>query len=96
MAGLSLDSPEASRRWAERLELPFPLLSDRDRTVARTFGFIDRIGLGPWSVELLQRATVLIASDGKVEAIWNRVRPRGHAAEVLAKARALAADERAR
>jgi peroxiredoxin Q/BCP len=96
VAGVSFETPEAHRRTVERFELPFPLLSDRDRAAARAFGFLDRVGLGPWSVELLRRATVLIASDGHVAAIWSRVRLRGHAEEVLAMATALAADERAR
>jgi peroxiredoxin len=30
------------------------------------------------------RATFLIGADGKVEGVWDSVRPEGHAAEVLA------------
>ena len=54
--------------------------------------FIARLGIGDWSLELLRRATVLIARDGHVAAIWSRVKIRGHAAEVLEMARALAAE----
>jgi|SRR6267378_4059870 len=89
VAGVSLNPPEANRRWVGRLKLPYPLLSDKDRTAGRAFGFLARIGIGDWSIELLRRATVLIAPDGHIAAIWNKVKIRGHAAEVLEMARAL-------
>jgi peroxiredoxin Q/BCP len=92
VAGVSLDSADANRRWVERLQLPYPLLSDHERAAGRAFGFIARLGIGDWSLEMLRRATVLIARDGHVAAIWNRVKIRGHAAEVLEMARALAAE----
>ena len=89
VAGVSLHSPAANRRWVERLKLPYPLLSDADREAGRAFGFLVSVGIGPWKIELLRRATVLIARDGHIAACWNQVRVRGHAAEVLTYARAL-------
>src|SRR5262245_24591096 len=89
VAGVSLHSPETNRRWVERLQLPYPLLSDSDRAAGRAFGFLARVGIGAWKIELLRRATVLIARDGHVAACWNQVKVRGHAADVLTYARAL-------
>jgi thioredoxin-dependent peroxiredoxin len=74
------------------LKLPYPLLSDHDREAGRAFGLLRHLGIGGWSVEMLRRATVLIARDRHVAAIWDRVKIRGHASEVLEVAKLLAAD----
>jgi peroxiredoxin Q/BCP len=37
----------------------------------------------------VERTTVLIGADGKVEQVWNKVKVPGHAEAVLAAARAL-------
>ena len=89
LAGVSVDSPGTNQRWMERLDLPYPLLTDREHHAGRAFGILSRVGIGPWSIEFLRRATVLIARDGQIAALWNRVKVRGHAAEVLKMAQAL-------
>jgi peroxiredoxin Q/BCP len=98
VAGVSLDSLESHRRWAERLRIPYPLLSDEEREAGRAFGILRRVGIGAWSLELLRRSTFLVDDAGKIAAVWSRVPRRGHAAEVFEVARVLAADaaERAR
>jgi peroxiredoxin len=48
-----------------------------------------RIGIAGWKIELFSRRTVLADRHGVIAAIWNRVRVRGHAAEVLTAAMAL-------
>ena len=50
-----------------------------------------RIGIAGWKVEFLSRSTFLADRRGVISAVWGRVRVRGHAAEVLAAARALEA-----
>lgn len=89
LAGVSLDTPESSRAWAQRLHLPYPLLSDIDRLAGNAFGVIRRIGLGGWNVEFFRRATFLIDARGMVVAVWERGKVRGHALEVMGVARAL-------
>jgi peroxiredoxin Q/BCP len=48
-----------------------------------------RIGIAGWKIEFLTRSTFLADRRGVIAAVWGRVRVRGHAAEVLAAARAL-------
>ncbi len=48
-----------------------------------------RIGIGGWTIELFRRRTVLADRYGVVAALWEKVHPRGHAAEVLNAALAL-------
>lgn len=89
VAGISLDPPETNLRWAERLHLPYPLLSDTERAAGDAFGVIRRFGLGGFQVELFRRTTVLVDLHGVVRAVWGKVRIRDHALDVLQVARAL-------
>lgn len=89
VAGVTRDTPESNRHWAERLRLPYPLLSDHDAAAGEAFHIVRRLGIGAWSVEVFRRSTVLIDSRGEIAAAWSRVKVRGHAREVLEMARAL-------
>lgn len=92
VAGVSLDTPESNRDWMARLDLPYLLLSDSNRTVGDAFGLIRRLGVGTWSVEFFVRNTVLIDMRGMVAGAWTKVKIRGHAIEVLEAAKLLPAD----
>ena len=89
VAGVSLDSPESSRAWSERLRLPYPLLSDDSRAAGNAFGVVRRVGIGAWSVEFFRRTTFLVDFHGVVSAVWREVKIRGHALEVLRLAEVL-------
>ena len=86
---MNADSVAGNRAWARRLRLPYPLLSDPERSAAAAFGGLRRLGIGGWTIELFSRRTVLAGRDGVIAALWEKVRIRGHAAEVLRAARAL-------
>lgn len=89
MAGVNSDSIAGNAAWTRRLGLPYPLLSDPERAAADAFGGLMRFGIGAWTIDLFRRRTILAGRDGIVAAIWDRVKIRGHAAEVLKAAQAL-------
>jgi peroxiredoxin Q/BCP len=89
VAGISLDPLERNREWARRLELPYPLLSDVERRAGDAFGIIQRIGIGGWNVEFFRRVTVLADARGRIRRVWEKVKVRGHAREVIEGARAI-------
>lgn len=89
VAGVSLDTLEAARRIAERLRLPYPLLSDPGRRAGDAFGVIHRVGLGGFRIELFRRTTFLVDLHGIVRAVWEKVKIRGHARDVMDVARGL-------
>ena len=91
VAGVSLDSVESSRRWTDRLKIPYPLLSDEDRAASRALGILRHVGIGGWNVEFLRRSTFLSDVSGNIVAHWTKIKVRGHAAEVLKVARVVAA-----
>src|SRR6185503_345444 len=79
--GVSRDTVESQQRFDASNSLGYPLLSDRDGSIARAYGVAG--GLlrgGPPKPD-----TFLIAPDGRVLHRFYQVRPSGHRSAVLAK-----------
>ena len=83
MFGVSYDAPATNRAFADRYNLPFLLLSDADRSLARAVGAA--IPLLPFP----KRISYLVGGNGSVIKAYPGVKPSRHAAEVLADARTL-------
>ncbi|MFQ6673148.1 MAG: peroxiredoxin [Fidelibacterota bacterium] len=81
--GISADSPEALRNFAEKLGVSYPLLSDADRTILKRFGAWGKKKLYGREYEGIVRSTVILNGDNVVTHVFPRVRPAGHALEVL-------------
>ena len=88
--GLSTQSSGYQAEAADRLQLPFPLVSDYQLELARAIGLptfsieVDRAHDGGGAKTVLKRLTLVIR-DGRVEHVFYPVfPPDGHAAEVLA------------
>lgn len=82
--GISLDDELSHQRFAQKYNLPFPLLSDVDAAVCRQYGVYkekNMYGRSFWGIE---RTTFVIDREGKVENVFRRVKVEGHADEVLA------------
>jgi peroxiredoxin Q/BCP len=75
--GVSYDRPEANRAFADKHRLPFPLLSDRNRSFARAVGAARRL------LPVPKRISYLIGPDGKVLRAYPKVSPATHAQQVL-------------
>ncbi len=87
--GLSKDAVKAQDKFAEKYGLSFPLASDPDGTVVEAYGaWVEKSMYGK-SYMGIDRSTVLVDKDGRVARIWRKVKVPGHAAEVLAAAKAL-------
>lgn len=82
--GVSKDSPRSHVRFKEKHSLPFTLLSDEDHVVADAYGVWGPKKFMGREYEGMDRATFLIGPDGRIEAVWPKVKPQGHAEEVLA------------
>lgn len=75
VVGVSTDSVESHRGFAEKHRLPFTLLADTRGELASAFGVLDR--------GMAQRATFVLDRDGRVARSFLDVTPRGHAQRVL-------------
>jgi thioredoxin-dependent peroxiredoxin len=81
--GISADDQVAHQKFTKKHNLPFPLLSDPDASVATAY---DSYGLKKFMGKEYMgifRNTFLINPDGYIEKIYRKVKPEPHAAEVL-------------
>lgn len=84
VVGVSPDDSASHRKFCDKMGVRFPLLADTDKAIAEAFGvwgkkkFMGREYMG------VQRSTFLVDEKGVVFRAYPKVRPAGHAAEVLA------------
>lgn len=83
--GVSRDSEASHRRFAEKHDLRFPLLSDPEHTVMEKYGAWHPKRVMGREVLGSIRMTFLIDPDGKVAHVWPKVQVWGHVAEVQKK-----------
>ena len=81
--GVSMDSVKSHQAFKQKYSLPFPLLSDDGATVSKAYGVYKKknmYGRVYWGIE---RATFVIGPDGKIAAVFPRVKVDGHNLELL-------------
>ena len=82
--GVSPDTPDALRKFADKYGLPFTLLGDPDHSVAESYGtWVEKKNYGKTYMGI-QRSTFLIDPDGVVRHVIPRVKPDTHDEKVLA------------
>jgi len=84
LLGISPDTPKAQKKFQEKEKLPFTLLADAEKKVANAFGVLKEKNMYGKKVMGIARTTFVIGPDGKIEHIFENVKPDGHAEEVLA------------
>ena len=82
--GISGDTPHTQKKFKEKNDLPYPLLSDTDRRIAKAFDVLKEKNMYGKKVMGIERTTFLIGPDGKLARIFPKVKAEGHAEEVLA------------
>ena len=75
--GVSLDSVESHSKFSEKYALPFAILSDRNKEVAKAYGVLGIGGL------LTKRVTFIIDKNGRITHIFPKVDVKKHSEEVL-------------
>ncbi|MBO5722753.1 MAG: thioredoxin-dependent thiol peroxidase [Lentisphaeria bacterium] len=83
--GISKDSVESHRKFAEKYNLPFILLADPDLQAIKSYGVWQEKKLyGKVSMGVV-RTTFIISEEGIIEAVMPKVKPDTNAAEILGK-----------
>jgi peroxiredoxin Q/BCP len=82
--GVSPDGVASHGKFKRKYELPFTLLADEDHAVAEAYGAWGEKQMYGRKYFGVLRTTYLIDAQGKVARVFEKVKPRGHAAEVLA------------
>ena len=88
--GVSPDGVQSHCKFADKFGLKFTLLADEKHELCEQYGvWVEKSNYGKkyWGV---QRATFLIDKNGAIAKVWPKVKPDGHAEEVLEAIKALA------
>lgn len=81
--GISADSVESHKKFAQKYNLPFPLLSDEDKKVIKSYGVLGKKKFMGKEFVGIKRTSFLIDPYGKIFKIYENVSPDKHAKEVL-------------
>ncbi|MDE1171034.1 MAG: thioredoxin-dependent thiol peroxidase [Verrucomicrobium sp.] len=84
VVGVSPDPVKSHQKFAEKFGLPYPLLADVEKKTSEAYGVWVEKSLYGRKYMGIARTTFLIDPAGKIARIWEKVKPEGHASEVLA------------
>lgn len=87
--GVSFDSVASHHKFIKKYKLPFPLLSDEDKIVAKKYSVYKQKNFMGNSYMGIERTTFLIDKDQKIARIFPKVKVEGHADEVLSVVQSL-------
>ncbi|MDR3763928.1 MAG: thioredoxin-dependent thiol peroxidase [Acidobacteriota bacterium] len=82
--GISPDTSKAQKKFEEKFSLPYTLLADAEKTVAILYDVLKEKNMYGKKVMGIVRSTFFIGPDFKIANVWRKVKPEGHADEVLA------------
>jgi peroxiredoxin Q/BCP len=82
--GISPDPVKDVTKFAEKFKLNFPLLADEDHAITEKYGAWQEKSMYGKKYMGAARTTFIIGPDGKIEHVFEKVKPEGHDQEVLA------------
>jgi peroxiredoxin Q/BCP len=89
IVGISPDSLKSHDKFRAKYGLDFILASDEAKAMLQAYGIWVEKSMFGVKYMGVERTTVLIDRDGTIARIWNKVKVKGHAEEVLAAAKTL-------
>jgi peroxiredoxin Q/BCP len=90
VVGVSRDPMKKHEKFIGKYDLAVPLVSDEDGRISEAFGTWVQKSMYGRKYMGMERATFLIAADGRVLRAWHKVKVPSHAQDVLKSARELA------
>lgn len=81
--GVSPDSAKLHQKFIDKHELPFQLLMDEEKKICEKYGVWVEKSMYGRKYMGVQRATFVIAKDGKIAKVWPKVNVKTHSEEVL-------------
>ena len=81
--GISKDSVAQHHKFKNKHRLPFPLLADETGEVCIAYGVIDKKSLFGNTFLGITRSTFYIDAQGKISALWRKVKVSGHIQQVI-------------
>lgn len=90
VVGVSPDSIASHVKFKSKHRLDLDLVSDEAKSMLKSYGVWTQKSMYGRTYMGVERTTFLIGPDGRIAAIWNKVKVPGHAEAVLAAVKALA------
>ncbi|NTU68806.1 MAG: thioredoxin-dependent thiol peroxidase [Chlorobiaceae bacterium] len=81
--GVSVDGEKAHRKFADKYQLPFRLVSDEAKQIVEAYGVWGKKKFMGKEYMGTNRVTYLVDEQGVIAKVWPKVKPETHAAEVL-------------
>lgn len=81
--GISPDSQQSHQKFIARYNLPFPLVSDTDKSIIKSYGAWGLKKMYGREYEGLLRTTFVIDEDGRIENIFKKVKTKEHTKQIL-------------
>jgi len=81
--GVSADDEKRHKKFSQKYDLPFPLLADTDKKILKAYKVWGEKTLYGRKYMGIHRVTYLIDEKGRIAAVWPKVKPDGHAEEIL-------------
>jgi thioredoxin-dependent peroxiredoxin len=82
--GVSIDSEKSHKSFVQKYDLPFTLLADTDKRLVEAYGAWGEKSMYGKKYMGTNRVTYLIDEEGKIRAVFPKVKPDAHADEILA------------
>jgi peroxiredoxin Q/BCP len=83
IVGVSPDKTEAQQKFAAKYGFGYTFIPDPDHAIAEAYGVWKEKSMYGRTYMGIERTTFLIGADGSIEKIFPKVKPEGHAAQVL-------------
>lgn len=81
--GVSADNVKKHSKFTQKFLLNFPLLADPERQLIEPMGVWVEKSMYGRKYMGIARMTFVVNANGKIEQVWEKVKPDGHAEEVL-------------
>ena len=79
VVGISIDSSESHKKFAEKYQLPFPLLADTDGKVAESYHALSNFLI----LKIAKRHTFIIDPDSNIKKIYTNVNVANHSQQII-------------
>ncbi len=83
IVGVSADDAVKHQKFADKFTLPFPLIADVDKTVINAYGVWGPKKFMGREYDGIHRTTFVIDEQGIVERVFNKVKTKAHAEQIL-------------
>ncbi|MFP4663454.1 MAG: thioredoxin-dependent thiol peroxidase [Bacteroidales bacterium] len=85
VVGVSKDSLASHKKFADKYNLPFPLIADEDKNIIKDYGVWGEKNMFGKKTEGTKRTTFVIDENGIIQEVFTKVKSKDHTNQILEK-----------